>query len=108
MTEKSEAQIQSEILLEFGTGHGLVLWRQNTGAAKINGQLVRFGTPGQADLSGVLDGGRALFVEIKSTTGRQSPQQRKFQAAVERRGALYILARSVQDVHDALAEKHPT
>ena len=102
----SEAQTQAAILLTFGTGYPLRLWRQNTGAARINGQLVRFGTPGQADLSGVLEGGRALFIEVKSATGRQSPQQKKFQIMVESLGALYVLARSVSDVHAAL-KKHP-
>jgi hypothetical protein len=63
---------------------------------------VRFGVPGQADISGILVGGRRLEIEVKGPTGRMSDQQRKFRAMIECFGGLYILARSVDDVTQAL------
>jgi hypothetical protein len=63
---------------------------------------VRFGVPGQADISGLLSSGRRVEIEVKSATGRQSPQQRAFEAMISKFGGLYILARSVEDVELAL------
>ena len=101
MTEK---QVQNAILREFGTRPELRLWRQNTGAARVGRRFVRFGVPGQADLTGILRGGRRLEIEIKSPIGRQTPDQRAFQAMIERFGGLYVLARSVEDVRHAIGD----
>lgn len=100
MTEK---QIQNDILREFGTRHDMRLWRQNVGVARMGkGRVVRFGVPGQADLTGVLPGGKRLEIECKSATGRQSDDQRNYQRIIERFDGVYILARSVEDVRRVL------
>jgi hypothetical protein len=45
---------------------GLDIQRQNTGAGvNPSGKVVRFGTPGNADLTGQLRDGRKLDVEVK-------------------------------------------
>lgn len=80
------------------------LWyRRNTGAARDarTGRLVRFGLPGMADIGGIYRG-RAVEIEVKTEKGKQSQPQRNWQAAVERAGGIYILARSVNDVMDVL------
>ena len=69
----------------------------------MGARVVRFGVPGQADLTGILPDGRRLEVEVKSATGRQSAAQRDFQNLIERFGGLYVLARSVEDVRQAPA-----
>lgn len=99
-----EADIQQAILIEFGSRPGLRIWRSNAGAARTRtGALVRFGVPGQADLSGIIaPHGRRLEIEVKSATGRQSDQQRKFQEMIESMGGIYILARSLEDVRNGL------
>jgi len=99
MTEK---QIQNAILRAFGTDPQLRLWRANVGVARMGHRVVRFGVPGQADLTGILPGGLRLEIEVKSANGRQSTEQRAFQRMIERFGGLYILARSVEDVRRAL------
>jgi len=99
MTEK---EIQNAILRTFGTLPHLRLWRANVGVARIGPRVVRFGIPGQADLTGILPDGRRLEIEVKSPTGRQSPDQQAFQRIIERFNGLYILARSVEDVHRQL------
>jgi hypothetical protein len=43
-----------------------------------------------------------LALEVKSATGRQNEAQKRYQARVEAIGGLYILARSADDVRQAL------
>lgn len=96
----SEAEIQKEILKALGARDDVRVWRQNTGAARRRGggPLVRFGLPGQADILGLLvPSGRFLAVEVKTPTGRLSPDQRRWGAAIERAGGLYVVARSVEE-----------
>ena len=101
-----ERQIQNAILREFGTRRDMRLWRQNTGVARMGvgrgARIVRFGVPGQADLTGILPDGRRLEIEVKSQNGRQSRDQVNYQMLIERFGGVYVLARSVQDVWDAI------
>ena len=100
----TETDLVNSILLEFGARPDLRIWRQNTGAARTSrGALVRFGIPGQADISGILSGGRRIEIECKTKTGRQTKEQKAWQAMIERFGGLYVLARSVEDVRRALA-----
>jgi hypothetical protein len=100
MTEK---EVQNAILRAFGTLPGLRLWRANVGVARVGQRVVRFGIPGQGDLTGILPDGRRLEIEAKSAVGRQSPEQRAFQNMIERFHGVYILARSVDDVREQLA-----
>jgi len=100
MTEK---EIQNDILRAFGTVTTLRLWRANVGAARIGTRTIRFGIPGQADLTGILPDGRRLEIEVKAPAGRQTAQQRSFQNMIERFHGVYILARSVEEVGRRLA-----
>ena len=97
-----ERQVQNEILRAFGTKRSMRLWRANTGVVRIGHRVVRFGVPGQADLTGILPDGRRLEIEAKSPDGRQTEEQRNFQRMIERFGGVYVLARSVEDVACAL------
>ncbi|PRY20107.1 VRR-NUC domain-containing protein [Aliiruegeria haliotis] len=58
---------------------------------------------GFADLI-VLSGGRVLFLEVKSQTGRLSPAQADFRDVVRDQGFAWALVRSVDDALGALAE----
>lgn len=84
------------------------LWRANVGVARIGGprsaggRIVRFGLPGQADLTGILPGGVRLEIEAKGAAGRQTEEQHAFQRMIERFGGVYVLARSVEDVWQAI------
>ena len=100
----TEHAIQNAILREFATRGDMRLWRANVGAARFGGQVVRFGVPGQADLTGILPNGLRLEIEVKSASGRQSTDQRHYQAMIERFGGVYVLARSVADVWDAIGK----
>lgn len=88
-----EAVLQRLLLARLNAIDGVWCWRANTGAAMSSaGHRVHFGVPGQADISGILRGGRRLEVEVKSDRGRQSPEQREFQHRIEALGGLYLLA----------------
>lgn len=101
----TEAAIQQAILAEFGARSDLRLWRQNTGAAVTKqGSLVRFGIPGQADISGIRSDGVRIEIEVKTARGRQSQAQRRWQAMIEKHNGIYILARSVDDVRAILGD----
>lgn len=97
------------------TAIGAFVWRTNTRVVDMPGKggktfPMRFGYPGCADVIGVLPGGRFIGVEVKRPLGpkgghggsKQSDDQVKFQADVERCGGLYILARSIDDVADVV------
>jgi len=100
-----ESQIQDAIRLELGRDPDLVLWRNNIGMAWMrDGSPVRFGVggPGAADLVGLYRG-RFVALEIKTPTGRQTPEQKTFQQLVERKGGIYVVMRSVEDARAWLA-----
>lgn len=48
--------------------------------------------------------GRLLALELKAESGRQSPEQRAVQAALEAAGARYAIIRSLDDLRAVLAE----
>ena len=102
MPELREKHIQNEILRAFGTLPWLRLWRANVGAARIGNRLIRFGIPGQADLTGILANGRRLEIEVKSARGRQTPAQAAFGRTIERFNGIYLLARCTDDVRERL------
>jgi hypothetical protein len=90
----TEAATQRQLLAILGPVAGLHVERSNTGVAvdPRTGRHVRFGTPGAPDVR-VTVAGLAVAVEIKSSTGRQSEQQRRWQAAHEAAGGVYLLCR---------------
>lgn len=90
------------ILERFGADPRCRLWKSPTGVASQGERTIRFGLPGSADITGILRGGRRVEIEAKTGAGRQSEQQKRFQAMVEQFGGCYVLARCVGDVEKAL------
>jgi hypothetical protein len=43
-----------------------------------------------------------VWIELKSSTGKQSPEQKEFQKMVESEGHVYLLARSAAEVEEWL------
>ena len=110
----SEQRIQQEIRLALGNG-SVRLWRNNTGCLKDQqGRPVRFGLcKGSSDLIGLrsitigpehVGQTLAVFaaVEVKTPTGRTTPDQRAFIDAVAGMGGLAGVARSVEDAAQIL------
>ncbi len=110
---KTEHKLQQLILAQVSLIEGVFLWRSNAGAARAaTGRMVRFGMPGQADLSGVLRGGFRLEIEVKSATRKLTPEQKAFGNRVLELGGLYWVARSLDDalrpIRKILTERVPS
>jgi len=107
----SETHLQQEIRLAVGTRPDLRLFRNNCGSLPDprTGRLVTFGlAKGSADLIGwrtvvitpeMVGTTLAVFlsIEVKTPSGRLSPFQRNWQAAVQQAGGISGIARSVSD-----------
>ena len=65
------------------------------------GQPFKSGLTGSSDILACI-GGRFVAVEVKTGTGTLSTAQRRFRDAVRRSGGVFIEARSVDDVAQAL------
>lgn len=94
-----EADVLHAVLKAWGAHPRVRLVRQNTGAAMVRGRLVRFGLPGTPDICGILaPTGRFIGLELKSATGKQRDDQKRFERIVTEFGGAYCLARSLSDV----------
>ena len=61
-----------------------------------DGRPVKSGLPvGFSDLFGFTAGGRPFFLEVKTTTGRVILEQMAFLEAMQKRGAIAMVVRSV-------------
>ena len=108
-----EADIQNLIRLHVSERRLGVLFRANVGEAwtgdsvehNPDGSITiyrprRLKTglpPGFSDLFGVAAGGRAVFIEVKSPTGRLRPEQENFLRQMAKMGAYSGVANSVED-----------
>jgi hypothetical protein len=87
--------------------------RLNTGAMsgshKGKRWFVKFGKPGMADILAYPRGPQyrrweevPTWIELKATKGKQSVEQLAFQDEVQEAGMSYVLARSLEEVQNAL------
>jgi len=116
-----ETVIQQQIRLALGTRSDLRLFRNNTGSLPDprTGRPIQFGlAKGSADLIGLRTVtitpdmvGRQMAVftslEIKTPTGRATPEQRNWLEMVRSRGGLAGIARSVQDANEIIENIAP-
>ena len=98
-----EADTQKAIL-DFLAARRIFAIRLNTVGVKIGSHHIKAHSagPGTADI--LVFTHPVLWVEVKSSTGKQSPEQKSFQQKVESEGHYYRVARSVQDVIAALSQ----
>ncbi len=108
----SETAIMQDIRLALGQCPGIRTFRNNCGAYKDprSGRVIRYGlTTGSADLIGwqsvvitpAMVGerfARFVSIEVKTPTGRLSPEQEVWRSAVLKAGGIAVVARSVDDV----------
>ena len=94
-----EAAILSQVLLAVSQAfHPGVFWRQNAGKVQTKeGRWIDLGPEGISDIVGFLPGGQIVFIETKTRRGRQRESQKRWQAAVEKAGGIYIVARSGEE-----------
>lgn len=87
------------ILARCGARGDCRLWPNATGVGRglSNDGVVRFGLVGSTDIIGLSHHGRFLAMEVKTGGARQSPQQKAFQAMIEKFGGLYAVVRQVDE-----------
>ena len=103
-----ETKLQRRIMLAISDA-GYTVWRNETGqfwtgqvihrdattVTLANARMVPCGLcPGSHDLIGIADGGVFASLEVKTSTGRLSPQQQTFGDHVTRLGGIAGVARS--------------
>lgn len=67
--------------------------------AKAQGRVA-----GVADLTYLQPNGKVVFIEVKTATGKQSPEQKKWQKLVEENGYRYEIVRSIDDAKKIFEE----
>lgn len=82
---------------------GAVVWRNNVGVLRDHqGRPVRYGLcVGSSDIIGIYRG-RFVAIEVKTDSGRLSPDQEKFLQAVSENGGIAGIARGVEDIKKLL------
>jgi hypothetical protein len=107
---KETTLTQNPAMLAIGGMPDVLAWRQQSGLFYTkNGTPVRVGVPGLADCGMVVAVkvtpemvgktiGVAVQAEFKTASGRQEPYQKLWQAAVEKRGGIYSVVRSADDM----------
>jgi hypothetical protein len=104
---RKESDIQRAIL-DYLHLKGIFAWRmKNEGTWDPVRKIRRAGTgtKGLPDIGGILPGGRALLIEVKSEAGRVSAEQLAFIAKASQANAVAFVARSIQDVENGLSSE---
>jgi len=96
----SESNVLSACLSHLGY-LGIFHWRNNTGAVpgeyKGKKRLVRYGRKGMPDIMACING-RMVGIEVKSPTGKQSEDQKKFEDEMTAAKGTYCLVRSLDQL----------
>lgn len=104
----TEEQIHCSIadLLRFKGHPNLIWWHTPNGelrTGRTGVKLKRMGViPGVPDFCLVLPDGRAAFLEVKSATGRLSPEQKAFAERCAASGAVCTVVRSSREAETYL------
>lgn len=109
MTTQPEALIRNAILdwLRF---HRIKAWIFDSVGiwSKERGCYLRRGgkhaTRGLPDIHGIIPGGKFFAIEVKTKTGRVSPEQNQQIAEINAAGGLAFVARSLKDLEDRKQE----
>jgi len=102
----AETNIQNRIMLELSAA-GWMVWRNNTGSFRAMNdpnRIIKVGQVGSPDILAVRPTvitadmvgqtiGVCVGIEVKTTTGKQRPEQKQWQEVFERHGGVYQLRR---------------
>jgi hypothetical protein len=83
--------VQHAVALAYGDRARLI--RVQAGSFVVGSSFIRGAEAGSADLIGVVDG-RAVALEVKTKTGRQSQTQREWADLWTQAGGFYAVVRS--------------
>lgn len=91
-------KLLKKILLALSATGVCRVWRQETGAAYRGQKLIRYGRVGSADISGIMQNGKRLEVEVKTGKAVQNDAQKDFGKMINAMGGLYVVAKDVETV----------
>lgn len=93
----NETELMNRILVAISAIPGVLAWRNNTGALKVDDRFVRYGLcPGSSDIIGLYNG-RFFALEVKTARGQVSAQQFAFLKAINANGGIGKVVRSIED-----------
>ena len=100
-----EQHIQKQIL-DYLRYRGIPCYKhQNAGIRKPDGSYIPTHTRGVSDIIGCMPKtGRFLAIEVKRPGGKATPEQQHFIDTINQAGGLAFVARSVEEVQDALQQ----
>lgn len=100
----SETDLVRGILGALALETGVIAWRNNTGVARIHGSTVRYGLGvGSPDIiCCVGPHGRLVGLEAKVGRGKQRPDQKIWQGAVEEHGGYYDVVTTILEAVGAV------
>jgi hypothetical protein len=93
----SETDLVRGLLGALAMEPGVIAWRNNSGVARVHGSTVRYGLGvGSPDIiCCVAPYGRLVGLEAKAGRGKQEPEQKIWQAAIEEHGGYYDVVRTI-------------
>lgn len=101
---EAHTKLVNDILVELSRRAYVRVWKSQTGVFRDledDNRIIRTGVKGSADISGILrirsGYGIRLEIEVKTGSGRQTPDQKNFQRMIESLGGFYLVARSIQE-----------
>jgi hypothetical protein len=95
----TEQELTRAIVERLNAIPGVCCWRANAGVSRSGGRFVRFGVVGQADISGLVRGGKRVELETKLPGGKWkvTAEQLAFGARITDLGGLWAVVRSVDE-----------
>ncbi len=104
--DPTEKEILNACLDYLNTIWGCKCWRQNTGAMssvyKGKTRFMRFGQPGQADITGIYRG-RRIEIEVKKPRTKPTLIQGEWLGEMQRLGAIAFWCTSVDECRETFA-----
>lgn len=101
--DKSESIVQAECLQLLAL-YNVYHWRQNTGAYKVGGRMVRSSSiNGIADILGILPDGRFLAIECKREKGGiVSEKQKEFLGNIKKNNGVALVVSDSRQLEEFL------
>jgi hypothetical protein len=91
---RDHEELVRKVLLHLHSAYTGNYWSNQTGAVKtVSGHFQRYGLVGSSDIIGHTGQGRAVYIEIKTKSGKLSKDQVKFQSMVLKSNCIHIVAR---------------
>ncbi len=107
---KPEEHLQAAIVryyrLQYPERYGLLFSNHNNANSAAQGEKakVQGRVPGVADLTYLKGNAQVVFIECKTATGKQSPEQKQWQKLIESNGYRYEIVRSIDDAKKIFSE----